>query len=103
MLVRVGKQRQITGSEQRGWPRATVEQEDKAIVRAVVTSPDSSLSTLHCVVYTHVQYDPRHMTDRMKYALADCCDAYLSHLYSIKPDYSGAVSDQRGIALTARV
>ena len=35
-----------------GWPRVRVEREDREIVRAVVTTPDSSLSTIYRVAIT---------------------------------------------------
>ena len=36
-----------------GLPRAKVEKEDKAIVRAAVTVPNSLLSTIHCATRTY--------------------------------------------------
>ena len=49
--------------------KATVEREDKVIVRAAARAPDSSLSTIHRV-------------NSRRYALTDRCDTYLSRLYS---------------------
>ena len=49
--VNNGRYQRQNGS---GRPRATTEREDRAIVRAAVTAPDSSLSTIHRVTRTHV-------------------------------------------------
>ena len=54
MLARVGKQRQISESNCSCRPRATVEREDREIVRIAVIAPDSSLSTIHRLACTHV-------------------------------------------------
>ena len=48
------------GQDSRGRPRATVEREGRAIVREAVTAPDSSLSTIHRVVCTHVTLTSLH-------------------------------------------
>ena len=48
--------------------RTTVEQKDRAIVRATITTPDSLLSTIHeCGLHTCVQLNPWHMTESRIY------------------------------------
>ena len=58
------------GQRVNGRLRATVEQEDRAIVRSAATAPDTSLSTTYRVACTLVQHDPRHMTERVKFMLS---------------------------------
>ena len=53
-MASVGKQRQLSGSERSGRPRATVEREVRATARVAVIVPDSSLSTIHRVACTHM-------------------------------------------------
>ena len=54
MMSRVGQQRQISKQNDSCRPRTSVELEDIAVVRAVITAPYSSLSAIHHVVYTYV-------------------------------------------------
>ena len=71
----------------------------RAIVRAAVTALDSSLSTVH---YFCALHDLLHMTERVEFMLSSTVVALTSHTctYTIESDWSGAVPEQQGTALT---
>ncbi|GFX59280.1 hypothetical protein TNCV_4216961 [Trichonephila clavipes] len=88
MLVRLGQQRQISASEQK---RSTKGQ-NRAIVRASITAPDSSISTIHRVAHTHAQPEPPQTAERVKFTLAPTVTSLASRTCTSSNSIAGLIN-----------